>query len=144
VSDLQLSASERAVITTILRPSHPVMDALREQLEACLVTNREFTGTGFFTTLHVPDYVPDAPVTRESLHLGEVAASLTGLDHGAGFVLWVVRGRLDTLEGFSYGERWPDGVEGWDVTPMAPTRGEGVESDLEQVANAWRRASPSG
>jgi hypothetical protein len=59
VSDLQLSASERAVITTILRPSHPVMDALREQLEACLVTNREFTGTGFFTTLHVPDYVPE-------------------------------------------------------------------------------------
>jgi hypothetical protein len=65
VSDLQLTAFERAVITTILKPSHPVMDALREQLEACLVTDREFTGTGFFTGLHVPAYVPDAPVTRD-------------------------------------------------------------------------------
>src|SRR5258708_999794 len=99
------------------------MDALREQLEACLVTNREFTGTGFFTGLHVPAYVPDAPVTRDHLHLGEVAASLTGVDH-AGFVLWVTRGRLVTLEGFSYGELWPDTIEGWNVTPMTPTRGE--------------------
>ena len=139
MSELQLTAFERAVITTILQPSHPVMDALREQLEACFVTNREFTGTGFFTRLHVPASVPDAPVTRDRLHLGEVAASLTGLDHGAGFVLWVTSGRLATLEGFSYGEPWPDVIEGWNVTPMTPTFGEGVESDLEQVANAWKR-----
>ena len=143
MSDLQLTAFERAVITTILQPNHPVLDALREQLEACLVTNREFTGTGFFTGLHVPAYVPDAPVTRDRLHLGEVAASATGLEHGAGFVLWVTRGRLDTLEGFSYGEPWPDETEGWNVTPMTPWRGEGVESDLEQVANAWRRTEAS-
>ena len=137
MTDLQLTEFGRAVITTILKPSHPVMDALREQLWACLVTNREFTGTGFFTGLRIPAYIPDAPVTRDRLHLGEVAASLTGVDH-AGFVLWVTRGRLDTLEGFSYGEPWPDRIEGWNVTPMTPTRGEGVESDLEQVANAWR------
>ena len=96
-----------------------------------------------FNGPHVPAYVPDAPVTRDRLHLGEVASSLTGLDHGAGFVLWVTSGRLDTLEGFSYGEPWPDGIEGWTVTPMTPTRGVGVESDLEQVANAWRRTEPS-
>lgn len=137
MSDLQLTEFERAVIATILHPSHPVMDALREQLGACLVTDREFTGTGFFTGLHVPANVPDAPVTRDRLHLGEVAASLTGLDH-AGFVLWVIRGHLETLEGYSYGEPWPDVMVGWNVTSMTPTRGEGVESDLEQVANAWK------
>jgi hypothetical protein len=138
VSDLQLTAFERAAIATILKPSHPVMDALREQLATCHVTDREFTGTGFFTGLHVPAYVSDAPVTRDRLHLGEVAASLTGVEH-AGFVLWVARGRLEMLEGFSYGEPWPDVVEGWNVTTMTPHRGEGVESDLEQVANSWRR-----
>jgi hypothetical protein len=142
VSDRQLTAFERAVIATILQPSHPVMDALREQLAACHVTDREFTGTGFFASLHVPAHVPDAPITRDRLHLGEVAASLTGVEH-AGFVLWVTRGRLDTLEGFSYGEPWPDEIEGWDVTPMTPWRSEGVESDLEQVANAWRRTDAS-
>ena len=93
------------------------------------MTNREFTVVGFFTRLHVPAYVPDAPVTRDRLHLADVAASLTGLEHDAGFVLWITRGRLDTLEGFSYGEPWPDGIEGWNVTPMTPTRGEGGEAN---------------
>jgi hypothetical protein len=130
--DLQLTEFERAVITTILQPRHPVMDALRAQVESCLVTGREFTGVGFFTGLLVSADVPVAPITRDRLHLGEVAASLAGLDHGAGFVLWVTHGRLATLEGFSYAEPWPDRIEGWAVTPMTPTRGEGVESDLEQ------------
>ena len=140
MSDLQLTDFERAVIMTILEPSHPVMDALRKQLGACVVTGREFTGVGFFTGLHVALDVPDAPVTRDRLHLGDVSASLAGLNHDAGFVLWVTEGRLDTLEGFSYDESWPDRIEEWAVTPMTPTRGEGVESDPEQVANAWRRA----
>lgn len=103
------------------------MDTLREQLEACFVTNREFTGTGFFAGLHVPTSVPDALVTRDRLRLGEVAASLTGSDYAAGFVLWVTRGRLaTTLEGFSYGEPWPGRIEGWNVTPMTPTRFAGL------------------
>jgi hypothetical protein len=145
VSALELTAFERAVITTILRPSHPVMDALRGQLAECQAIEREFTGVGFFTSLTVPSSVPAAPVTRERLHLGEVAASMAGLEHGAGFVLFVDHGRLHLLEGFSNGpESWPDRIADWAVTPITPFRGPGVESDLEQVENARNQRPSSG
>jgi hypothetical protein len=35
-------------------------------------------------------------------------ADIDGLEHGAGFVLWLEDGWLSCLEGFSYAEPWPD------------------------------------
>jgi hypothetical protein len=40
-----------------------------------------------------------------------VNATIDGLAHGAGFVLFVRGGRIETLEGFSYDEPWPPRVE---------------------------------
>jgi hypothetical protein len=136
-----LTPFEHEVIAAILRPDHPVMNALRAQFAVCRVSDREFTGHGFYTGLIVPSDVAAARVTRDQLRLGgEVGATLDGLDNGAGFVLWIAHGMLDCLEGFAYDQPWPERIENYSVIPVTGYRGEGVESDLEQAENAWDRS----
>jgi hypothetical protein len=136
----RLTHFEYDVIATILRPDHPVFDALRRQLAACRVGERELTGHGFYTSLIVPPDVAPAPVNRDQLRLdGGIGATMDGLQHGAGFVLWVQKGVLDTLEGFCYEAAWPERIENWAIMPVTVHRGEGSETDLEQVENSWDR-----
>ena len=121
-----LTPLEYAVIDVLLRTDHPVFYLLRESA-ACRVTGREYTGVGFFTDLSVPSSVIPAAVGR--LVMSNVRADLAGLDHGAGFLLWVEEGRLTKLEGFSYDEPWPEDVGDFQVF-RAPGRGNET-TDLE-------------
>ena len=62
---------------------------------------------------------PGAPVNggwefvgqKKGLHplfcLDDVLADVEGLNHGAGFVLYVRNGVMDLLEGYCYDEPWP-------------------------------------
>jgi hypothetical protein len=104
-----LTNLERAVLTRLLAGDHPVLIVLREQAARAKVARREFTGVGFFCLLHVP---PDlSPVAAGAdFTIGDVSASIPGLEHGAGFLLFVRQGRLSELEAFSYEERWPSEV----------------------------------
>ena len=45
----------------------------------------------------------------------DVFAEIEGMDHGAGFVLWLEDGRITTLEGFSYADEWPEDVSAFTV-----------------------------
>jgi hypothetical protein len=135
----ELTALERQVIATLLAPAHPVMDALREQLDACKIASRQFTGVGFFSELVVADGVEPAPVTRRQLDLSDATATMEGLEHGAGFVLFVREGVLDTLEGFTYDEPWPDAVGRFEITGGGVTHLGGSETDLEEIEAAWKR-----
>jgi hypothetical protein len=132
-----LTPLEREVMTTLLAPDHPVMRVLRRQLDVCRVAEREFTGVGFFSTLLVPGGVAAAPVTGKTLALGDATARIDGLEHGAGFVLFVRDGVLETLEGFSFGERWPDAITQFRVTVGGVGHLAGSETDLDQVKAAW-------
>jgi hypothetical protein len=134
-----LTSLERQVITTLLAPIHPVMDALRRQFDACTVASREFTGHGFVSTLVIADGVEAAPVTRKQLSLGDVSATIDGLEHGAGFVLFVRDGLLDVLEGFAYDEPWPNAVGRFEITAGGVTHLGGSETDLQQIEAAWDR-----
>ena len=104
--DLELTPLERAVLEKLFAGEHPVLAALRTQLEASKVARRELTGVGFFVDFTVPRTVPPAPV-GERLSFGDVHAELEGLAHGAGFLAFVEEGYLTLLEGFSYDEPWP-------------------------------------
>ena len=130
---------ERQVITTLLAHKHPVMDALRRQFDECRVASREFTGHGFFSTLVVADGVEAAPVTLRQLDLGDVTATIDGLEHGAGFVLFVRDGVLDVLEGFAYDEPWPSAIGRFEITAGGVAHLGGSETDLEQIEAAWDR-----
>jgi hypothetical protein len=102
-----LNAFERAVLEKLLDGNHPVLAALRTQFDSCHVSSREFTGVGFYTTLKVDRSVEPAPTSRPRIQVVDVGGKISGLEHGAGFVLFVTDGYLDFLEGFSYDEPWP-------------------------------------
>ena len=116
----------------ILRGDHPVFAGLRMQLARCEVSEREFTGVGFFTTLAIPADVPLVPLDRR-LALGDVHATMNGVEHGVGLVLFVDEGRLALLEGFTYDGAWPDQIKNYRINPgrdRAPGR---LATDLEQA-----------
>ena len=135
-----LSPLERDVLATILAPNHPVMNALRRQFERCRVASRKTTGAGFFTALDIATGVEPAPVKAGRMDLGDVTATIDGLEHGAGFVLFVQDGVLDLLEGFSYGEPSPDVSARHEVSPGGVTHGDGSMTDIEEVDAAWDRS----
>jgi hypothetical protein len=143
VSD-KLSPLERDVLELLLAPDHPVMHALRRQLVRCRVASREITGVGFFTTLEVDKDVEAAPVTSaRRLILDDVKASVEGLEHGAGFALFIENGVLDTLEGFSYVGLWTDMNARYELTSEGVRHSGGSLTDMEQVHDLWDRSGDS-
>jgi hypothetical protein len=127
---------EAAVLEMLLFGDSPVLEILRVQRQLSESLRREMTGVGFFTFFALPDAAPRLVGTRR-FHLGDVSASILGLKHGAGFVLFVTDGSIDNLEGFSYDEPWPADVSHFELYYEG-----GRAKDLEVVrreASAIRR-----
>jgi hypothetical protein len=104
-----LNAFEQAVLDRLLAGDHPVLVALRTQAGRAQVTRREHTERGFSCEFETPADLPPAE-TRSDFRIGDVNASLDGLEHGAGFLLFIRNGRLAMLEGYTYEEPWPQEV----------------------------------
>ena len=96
-----LSPLEQAVLDAIALQVPEVADALAGQQGKVRVTARENTGAGFYTTLDIPHRLPIEGVASP---LGDVGATVVGLQHGMGFLLWLRNGHIHKLEGYSYGE----------------------------------------
>ena len=123
---MEMTDLERAVLVKLLDGEHPVLNSLRRQLEVCRVDSREFTGVGFYTNLVVDESV--AARVEGDLIFGDVAAEVDGLQYGAGFLLFVDRGMLNMLDGYNYGESWPEQISGFKLSYMN-RKGEGGISD---------------
>jgi hypothetical protein len=94
---LSLSSIEAEVIAMILSGDHETLALLRQQAGSMLVGSREGTTAGFFTKfIHVGDG-PLLRIRRQRLVLGDVEATISGLQFGAGFLLFVVDGLLYQL-----------------------------------------------
>jgi hypothetical protein len=91
-------------MTMLLAGEGPTLEQLRRQLAAATVASREHAGNGLFTSFAVP---AELRLSFNTLQLEGVAATITGLQNGAGFVLFVRDGVLDFLEGFTHREEWP-------------------------------------
>ena len=107
-----LTNLEVAVLDQLLAGEHPVLAALRAQARGLTAKSRTKTGVGFSTQLRVLAGVPRAALSRDRVHVGDVEADIPGLKHGAGFVLFVEDGYLAALEGYTYGEPWPQSERG--------------------------------
>jgi hypothetical protein len=101
-----LTLVELEVLAMILTGQHKILKDLRTQLKAARVMGREFTGIGFYTRLWVPNDLKPAIVPRDRIVLDDVEATFG--EKSAGFVLFVVDGRLHTLEGYMSEGGWPD------------------------------------
>ena len=119
-----LTPLELAVIEKMLHGHHVALDALRYQLTFLTVSERRFTGVGFFTEFSLRQEAKPAQLTKQVVYFGDVEAEITGLDYGAGFLLHIVNGFLKTLEGYSYGEQWPDKIDKFLVKYMSDDRSD--------------------
>jgi hypothetical protein len=93
ITDRELSAGDLLILTL--------------QLDEAIILSREMTGHGSYTRFLVAESAPRLPDHR-SLWFGTVNADMPGLEHGAGFQLYIKDGAVDQLEGFSYDGPWPD------------------------------------
>jgi hypothetical protein len=114
---MELNSLEHAVMAMLLAGDDPTLRILAEQFRAAQVTKRELTGAGFYTRFSVP---PEAPrlADRPSFRFGDVTAEIEGLQHGAGFVLFVDDWVINFLEGFSYDEFWPENTDKFQLSFM--------------------------
>jgi hypothetical protein len=90
-----LSPLEQAVLDAIALQVPKVADTLAGEQVNVRVTARKNTGAGFYTTLDVSHRLPNEGVTSP---LGDVGATIVGLHHGMGFMLWLQDGRIHRLE----------------------------------------------
>lgn len=113
---------ERAILEKLFDGVHPALRSLRHQAELAKVVSRRFTGAGFFTSFELPNALPAASVPSAKIRFGDVGANIPGLQHGAGFLVYVDDGKLTMLEGYSYDEKWPERVENFELHYLDPTR----------------------
>lgn len=117
----QLNALEKGVLAKLAEGDDPSLAALREQIETAVVAKRTLTGVGFLTEVKVsPSTARLAP--RGRIRFGDVLANVPGLQHGAGFVLYIDAGAITALEGYSFGEAWPSDVTGFTLYFSKPER----------------------
>jgi hypothetical protein len=104
---MELNQLDREVLGMLLAGDDPTLRVLDEQCRVAEVAKREVTGVGFVTTFSVPAGAPGLEGRKKNFSFGDVVAQITGLQHGAGFVLHVRDGIIQSLEGYSYDEPWP-------------------------------------
>jgi hypothetical protein len=107
-----LNPLEKAVLEKLLSGESETYRILQKQYSSSRVASRKMTGVGFFTRLSLPEDAPKLP-DEASFHISDVAADINGLKHGAGFVLFIEDGRIETLEGFTYDEPWTQDFHGF-------------------------------
>ncbi len=84
----------------LLAGDDPELRILRDQYALATVSEREYTGVGFFTKFRVPNRVPRLE-RKDRIVVGDVYGEIVGNQDGVGFLLFVESGVIDTLECFS-------------------------------------------
>ncbi|HEY7297139.1 MAG TPA: hypothetical protein VH684_04305 [Xanthobacteraceae bacterium] len=134
---MMLSLLERAVLEKLLAGDCPRLGILRSQLRDVEVERREFTGIGFFIYFRVGKDIERLDGTGRFI-FGDVQACISGLNYGAGFLLYVTDGALHMLEGYTYDEPWPRSIEQFELT-----YDNGLVRDLGKISRVFARiASP--
>ncbi len=95
---IHMTAFEQAVMCQILLRHAPNYPA---QIQALHVTERDLTGVGFYTYFDQTLQASCLPET-DRMYGSDLYCEIEGLEGGAGFILWLDQGKIDTLEAFSY------------------------------------------
>ncbi len=111
-SVIKLHPLERQVLDTLLtladrKLSICDLKLLSIQLRHAIILSREMTGHGFYTRFSIGEGALRLP-NHQSFWFGTVSADIPGLEHGAGFQLYIKDGAASELEGFCYLGPWPD------------------------------------
>jgi len=111
---MNVTKLERAVVASLLRDPelHPLrLDADFEKIN---VVARDFTGVGFLTHLE-PSAETKLFEDGVKLRWGQVGARLNIPKVETAYVLYVDEGYLTTIEGYTYGDSWPDPIDSFEL-----------------------------
>ncbi|MFN6433012.1 hypothetical protein ACK3HN_17535 [Eubacterium callanderi] len=96
---------EKEVVTLIFR-DYP---DLRDQINKARITNRIFTGVGFFTKYDKKDIL-----CEEEMIISDVGAILNNSIE-VGFVFFIRKEGNPSLECYTYGDPFPDQIESYEA-----------------------------
>jgi hypothetical protein len=106
---------ENEVMSRILHDEDPTPDKkLVEQYKIAKVTDRKFTGRGFFTDYEIPDGKYRLDDDSLNTTLGNIGANINDLKYGVGFVVFIKNGLISCLEGYTYGEEWLGEIDSYE------------------------------
>ena len=101
---------EKLVIESLLADDElkPVRSTVN--FEAVFASDREFTGAGFLTAFERTEELRLFE-SNVSLRWGKVGARLNASKVETGYLVYVDDGYLTTVEGYTYGDEWPESVD---------------------------------
>lgn len=88
---------------------------LAHQWKNSTIASRELSGAGFSLHFNVPETVPkiegkqDIEIEQDKDGFN-IVAHIPGVEHDAGFILFIRNGRIAWLEGFTYADPWPENI----------------------------------
>lgn len=138
-----LNEMEKRVLELLLAGADDRLAILRAQLSRATVDRREMSGAGFFTYLSIPADVALLVPGPKRMVIGDVYAEASGLQHPAGFLLFVDDGALNFLECFIADDRWPETAtlrRPYYVHPATPGSASLVETKERDLVWALRDA----
>ncbi|MBA3532184.1 MAG: hypothetical protein H0T73_09720 [Ardenticatenales bacterium] len=139
-SSVTFTPLEAAVLEMLLRGTEPVLEELRRQLGETDIQSREMTGHGFyldFTPLAYTEKLHDKfSFVKADFCIGDVEASISFLEYGAGFLLWIRDGLITSLEGYSYEEIWPEEIDNLNLRYFG-----GEPRDIEHLRHQWQKTN---
>ena len=103
---------EKTVMNKILEKAEDsIAKTIQKQYQTTQVKNRWFSGKGFFTCFTVSKN--SICLTVKSSHLSNINGTVNGIE--IGLILHTKDGVIDCLEGFTYGEPWPEEIESYEL-----------------------------
>ena len=116
---------EREVMMFLAKEKPEFEAQIMAQYDKCRIKSREFTGVGFYTNFEITDPA-DSFGNGIIEPFGSLHVDFPGLKYGSGYVLFVKDGFITMLEGYTYGEVWPDKITGYKVAKI-------MQRDLKSV-----------
>jgi hypothetical protein len=110
---------EKAVIASMLADCELKPSRSTVNFVAVTVSDREFTGAGFLTEFERSEELKlfDDGV---SLRWGKVGARLNASKLETGYLIYVDDGYVTAVEGYTYGDEWPNEVEQIELYELKP------------------------
>ncbi len=110
---------ERAVVESMLADRELPVLSRTVDFEAVNVRDRELTGAGFFTELEPSDCLRlfEGGVR---LRWGKAGARLNASKVETGYLVYVDDGYVSTIEGYTYGDEWPNQIDTFELYELKP------------------------
>lgn len=100
---------EHSILHEILKK----LPELKDQIEACHVVKKEYTGAGFYFELDVDKKIPAVDAKIKAINGPEIKSPQ--LESGAGSILFLEDGYLKTLEIFAYDNSFPEALKAFEL-----------------------------